>query len=187
MGEIRKQVTSAAWSLPNWTDLPPEPDVTGAAFLLAGYGDADTNSVLDRWREVLRKFGAEDRVQVHRDTQFDRWSFYPALEQSRCGVRLMIAGPQYDVLTAMATARECGLESGEITGFATSVEDLPLFCPHCQWISRAYAEPFGTHICSGCQRELMIRPHFSSQRGSFLGVDAQAKEISEPAAMGAEI
>ncbi|NLS10722.1 hypothetical protein HGQ17_12110 [Nesterenkonia sp. MY13] len=173
MGNVREAVDSGTWSLPQWADQPPDPDLTGASFLLISYGDSEAEAVVQQWEAGLRRTDLDPPVLRFHASAFDRDQLADKLAEARCGVRLMIAGGQYDVLQAMATARALGLETGEITRYATAYEDLPLFCPHCQTTSRAYAEVFDWTDCTGCHRVLTIKPHYSSQRGSFLGVDTR--------------
>lgn len=173
MGNVREVVDSGSWSLPQWPELPPEPDPTGASFLLIGYATPEAQAVAQQWEKVAGRLNPPRPVRLLHNYQFDHDQLAELLKEARCGVRLLVAGGQYDVLQTMAAARELGLESGEIIGFATAEDDLPLFCPHCQTSSRAYAQVFDWTTCPGCQRALTVKPQYSSQRGSFLGVDTR--------------
>lgn len=78
----------------------------------------------------------------------DRTEFEDALKRARTGVRVMLVGGQYDVLTALAIARDSGLIPEEITSFVVDTEDLPVYCAHRRITFRAEAAPTDLLRCA---------------------------------------
>jgi hypothetical protein len=101
-----------------------------------------------------------------------------ALEQSRVGVRLEIAGPPADVHAAKAAAAECGMLDEEITLLSADNGPRVIFCGHCH-AGTTTTEPEGSEVtCRGCGTDLAITDHFSRRKGGFLGFSAHAEEAS---------
>lgn len=167
--------TPAALSLPVWPPVPEAVDRTGTSFVIVDLGGDDTAAgVADAWAQQAEEVGPVTR---HRADRLDVDELSAVLARTRCGVRVMIAGPQDDVLLALATARAAGAEPDELMSFATRTDLLAVFCAHCRATSRVAAEPGGTVSCPACGRMLEIHSHVSAVRGSFLGSDATAREL----------
>ncbi|AGP30439.1 hypothetical protein A606_03950 [Corynebacterium terpenotabidum Y-11] len=107
------------------------------------------------------------------------------LQTSTVGLRLLITGTEWQVLTVAAVARECGLLTSEIRASATSPgisgEAVPLivFCAHCEAETLSPATtPGATTACAGCGRHLEIHPHVNSSQARYLGSDATAGALT---------
>lgn len=169
-------VTPAALSLPVWPPVPEPVDVTGRSFVVLQLGpDARAVAVADAWVAAAAALG---RVDHHRWERLDPASLGGVLAALRCGVRIMVVGPQDDVLLALAIAREAGAEPAELRCFVTRTDVLPVYCAHCRQTERVVASPGDVVSCPSCARRLEIHPHVSAVRGSFLGSDATARDLS---------
>lgn len=160
-------------SLPVWPTEPGPVDATGRGYLLVGFGDEGVG-VVRSWAAAAAAYGPVATLLAAR---FDRPSLDRALATTRCGVRVMVAGPQDAVLLALAVAREAGAEPEELRSFVTRTDVLPLYCAHCRTTSSVVAAPGGVAACPACAVALDVHPHLSAVRGSFLGSDARAREI----------
>lgn len=167
-------VTPAGLSLPVWPATPEPVDATGRSFLVVELGEG-ARGVADDWAAAAAALGPVARCGWDR---LDAGCFQTVLSGLRCGVRIMIVGPQDDVLLALAAARAAGAEPAELRSFVTRTDVLAVFCAHCRATSRVAAAPGDVTPCPACGRTLEIHPHLSAVRGSFLGSDATAREIA---------
>ena len=173
MGTI-EEVAPGGLSLPVWPTEPEPVDATGTSYLLLGFGP-EGGSVVDTWARDVSGLGPADLV---RSARFDPAAVTAALASTRCGVRIMVAGPQDDVLLTLAAARESGAEPEELRSFVTRTDVLPVFCAHCRATSSVEAVPGGVAVCPACATLLDVHPHLSAVRGSFLGSDTTARELT---------
>lgn len=187
-----------ATSLPRWADAPPPVDDTSSEQMLVRCdGDAGAG---DHWLRELRARGIEPlqvRVRAPRvtsptllRTDADRGLTGLAqvrrmLDTATVGLRLLVTGTEWQVLTVTATALGCGMLRSEIRAAATapgiSGTPVPLivFCAHCEaeTLSPA-ATPGDTVTCAGCRRLLAVHPHVNSSRARYLGSDATAGDLT---------
>ena len=98
------------------------------------------------------------------------------LRQSATGLRLMVVGPEQQVLAVQSCAIEAGMIDAELTLFATSTKARSLYCAHCKTTSSVYVGVGSVAPCSGCGRGLMVYSHLSRRSGSYLGFLADAEE-----------
>nr|WP_275585788.1 dimethylamine monooxygenase subunit DmmA family protein [Geodermatophilus sabuli] len=97
---------------------------------------------------------------------------------ARVGWRLMLAGPEVDVLAARAVATGLGLLDAEIRTAVTGADHKRVSCPHCRVITEAEV-PVGAEVpCRGCARRLHVYAHVSRRTGAYLGFMADAEEIA---------
>lgn len=100
-----------------------------------------------------------------------------ALEKSRVGARLILAGPAVDVHAASAAAQDCGMVDEEITMLCDPDSPWVVVCGHC----KVHTTTTGVHgavevPCQGCGIVLATTNHFSRRLGGYLGYDAHAEE-----------
>ncbi|AWT26572.1 MULTISPECIES: dimethylamine monooxygenase subunit DmmA family protein [Corynebacterium] len=197
-GRNPRDPSPPATSLPRWAPAPPPVDDTSSEqMLVICDGDAGAG---DHWLRELRSRGIEPlqvRVRAPRlcapvpvHTAEERGltglsQLRRMLDTATVGLRLLVTGTEWQVLTVTAAALECGLLRSEIRAVATSPgisgDPVPLivFCVHCEaeTLSPA-AAPGGTVTCAGCGRLLDIHPHVNSSRARYLGSDATAGELT---------
>lgn len=169
-----------ALSLPQWPQSPPAIDPAGREFLVISVGDDSlARQTARHWAETADDLGPVTWVVLGTITSPDDQAMLArTLGQARTGVRIYVAGGQYDVLQVLAAARAAGAIADELHSFVTHQRDLPLFCVHCRVTSRVTAAPGDTAACPGCDRTLEVHPHLAAARGSFLASDATARELA---------
>lgn len=163
-------------SVPRWPRTDPGVDRSGRAFAILSFG-ADAAGVARGWaREVAR---------------LDRpvWTWHgdgadPVLGEladragaARVGWRLMLAGPEADVLAARATATAAGLLDPELTLLVTDDRRRRVWCSHCGATTLAEVAVDDVTDCAGCGRSLLAYHHVSRRHAIYLGfmVDAEEK------------
>lgn len=166
-------------SLPQWPGEPEPVDTTASAFLVVAIGAAPrTADVAGEWVQAAEAVAPTRLVCL--DSMSDEQDcarMQHALSEVRTGVRIMLVGGQFDVLTALTMAREAGAIPAELTGFVVHTDDAPIFCAQCRGTFRVAAGPGHEIDCPGCARTLEIHGHFASALGSYLASDARAREI----------
>lgn len=169
-------MTDQVLGLPQWPDVPPAVDESGGSHLVLALGEHPrTIEVATGWLREAQTHAPSRLVDRIEDVEH-------VLQDCRTGVRLLVVGDQYDVLTTLATARAHGLGPAELRCFVVEPDaepgDLPVFCAHCRATHRVRTRPGSQAGCPGCGRTLEVHPHHSASRGSFLASDARARELS---------
>lgn len=155
-------------SVPVWPAQAPDLDPAGTSFLLVQVG-AGAADVVRGWAAQARRHGRPAQVwRLPRTDEGTPAELARRLATFRVGARLMVAGPEADVLSVAATARTLGLVPEEVTGFAAGRDDISVFCVHCESTSRLAAGPGTELTCPGCRRRLEVHEHVSGHRGSYL-------------------
>ncbi|MGV6991780.1 heme-dependent oxidative N-demethylase subunit alpha family protein [Gordonia amicalis] len=156
--------------MPVWPTTPPDVDTTGAAFLVVAVGDdAETAHVSRNWVAAAEAVGATRLLVLDTLTdEQDRRSLNAALDAALTGTRILVTGGQYDVMTALAMAREAGAVPAELSSYVVHTRDLPLYCAHCRTTFRVEGRAGGVVSCPGCARDLEVHEHHSPTMGSFL-------------------
>ncbi len=96
---------------------------------------------------------------------------------ARVGWRLVLAGPEIDVLAARSVATGLGVLEAEISVAVTDTQRRRVFCPHCR-TTTVTSEPVGGSVpCDGCGRRLFVYAHVSRRAGAYLGFMADAEEV----------
>ncbi|WP_332667235.1 dimethylamine monooxygenase subunit DmmA family protein [Aeromicrobium sp.] len=154
-------------------------DLTAASYLVIAIGtDPVTASVTQAWTAEAEGVAPTTLVVLDSmDSQADRDVLATVLGQTCVGVRCLIAGGRYDVMQALAFARERGALPPELASRVTHERDLPVYCAHCRGTHRVAAVPGGEVACPGCHRRLEVHEHHSAVLGSYLASDAQAREL----------
>jgi len=173
--------------LPRWPVEPEPVDPTGASYLVLCLGrDPRAADVAAEWAAEAERIAPTRLLSVD-GIDRDRPKVDVALHAARTGVRVLVAGEQYDVLLTLALAREYGAAPTELQCFVVDAvpghttghtTGLPVYCAHCRWTYRMVGAPCGETTCPGCDRHLEIHPHHSALRGSFLASDARARELA---------
>ncbi|MGY1631706.1 dimethylamine monooxygenase subunit DmmA family protein [Geodermatophilus sp. SYSU D01186] len=155
-------------SVPVWPPEPPPLDLTGRSFLVVHIGPA-AHGVVEQWLAQARERGRPVRLWgLPRTDEGSGAELARRLGALCVGARLVIAGPEADVLAMAAHARRAGLVPEEITTFAVGRESLRVFCVHCEVTSRLAADPGAEVDCPGCGTRLEVHEHVSGHRGSYL-------------------
>lgn len=103
--------------------------------------------------------------------------FRATLEESLMGTRLYVAGPESFIGLAMKLALQFDLNKDEIRAEELGSLARRVYCVHC----RTTAEDVRTNIvrCSGCERWLLVRDHYSRRLAAYMGVMVDAEAPGE--------
>jgi dimethylamine monooxygenase subunit C len=88
------------------------------------------------------------------------------------GWRLLLAGPEVDVLAARSLAIEHGAVAAEIVAYVTSSVRKRVYCAHCRELTSTGHAAGETVRCRNCNRDLVIHHHVSRRIGAYLGFAA---------------
>lgn len=160
----------ARTSLPEWP-AAADVDPSGARFAIIGVGEAGAE-IARGWANSLdrpvRTFHA-DRAPA----AFD--ALDAQLREARVGWRLMLVGPEADVLALRSRAISGGAVDEEIRCQVTSRERVVVHCAHCAAETGVTAAAGERATCSGCGQPLHIYSHLSRHRGAYLGFRADVE------------
>ncbi|QSE92609.1 hypothetical protein JWS13_30365 [Rhodococcus pseudokoreensis] len=140
-------------------------DLTGRHYLLVILGEAPSAAAkAKQWARALHD--AQRSISEH--TASSAATVGDLIASSTVGIRIMICGPEFEVMQAVAAARSHGVLPCEMFVHITHVDAIHVYCPHCDTATRTIAQPNTTAECSGCRRDLLVRPHTSSHRAMYL-------------------
>lgn len=100
-----------------------------------------------------------------------------ALYSACMGSRLYLAGPEDVIWQASQLADDFGMSRDEVQRTQIGTLARPVFCVHCRAITRGVHTNIVT--CSGCQRALFVRDHFSRRLGAYMGFQIDAEVPGE--------
>jgi hypothetical protein len=162
-------------SVPRWPAEVPAVDPVGRTLALLGFGPAGQR-VVTAWRT-----GGTRPVWAHVADRADDESLgllAAQVAQARIGWRLMLAGPEVDVLAARSVALGLGVLDAEIRMVVTGAARKRVFCPHCRGTTETAAPVAAEVPCAGCGRRLHVYGHVSRRLGAYLGFMADAEEVA---------
>jgi dimethylamine monooxygenase subunit C len=162
-------------SVPRWSGAPPGADRSGRSFAVMSFSDA-ARAIAQRWQGEL----ADCPVWTWHSAAADDEALAALREQlagAAVGWRLLLAGPEHDVLRARAEAVRAGVLDAEITVSVSSAEYRRVWCAHCGTETGA-SIPVGAEAgCTGCGRSLLVHHHFSRRHATYLGFQVDAEEM----------
>jgi hypothetical protein len=88
------------------------------------------------------------------------------------GTQVYLLGRQAQIWVLYEAAREVGMQPDEITVLRVEGSPRALYCVHCGVVQDISGE--SVVDCVGCGVILLVRQHFSSRLGAFMGVCADA-------------
>ncbi|MFI5952653.1 dimethylamine monooxygenase subunit DmmA family protein [Cryptosporangium sp. NPDC051539] len=141
-------------------------DESGTAYAVVAFGEAGAAAAA-KWIERLRELG-RPLWAWHGPPGADDGPAALAgqVRGARVGWRLLVAGPEADVLRARAVAIDGGAVPAEVTAVVTDDRWRRVWCPHCG----ATTPTDGPSVrCSGCGRALVVGHHLSRRRAAYLG------------------
>jgi dimethylamine monooxygenase subunit C len=170
-------VASTHTSVPRWPRSDPGVDRSGVSYAVMSFSDVGA-TVARRWEAELVDAGA----QV--------WSWHGAavaeealtelgtqVHAATVGWRLMLAGPETDVLRARAVAVAGGALDAEITILVSADERRRVWCAHCGQTTDAAVAVGEVVDCAGCGRSLLVYHHVSRRHAAYLGFLNDAEEM----------
>jgi hypothetical protein len=126
--------------------------------------------------EAFRHLGLV-AVQLFDDDAALLDTFRIVLDESLMGTRLYVAGPESFIGLAMQIALEFNLSKDEIRAEEVGTLARRVHCVHC----RGTTLNVRTNIvrCSGCDRWLLVRDHYSRRLAAYMGVMVDAEVPGE--------
>ncbi|MBJ7471209.1 MAG: hypothetical protein JHD16_07895 [Solirubrobacteraceae bacterium] len=101
-----------------------------------------------------------------------------ALAAATAGTRLVVAGDEATIARTLAAAIGAGLVATEVRAHLTDPDGpRTVQCVHCKAITETTAPVDGECACAGCDRPLLIFPHYSRRIGAYLGFRIDSEEL----------
>jgi hypothetical protein len=169
---------AAHTSVPRWPRTDPGVDRAGRAFAIMAFGP-DAAPVGEHWHREVARLGRPVWLRrVERADETALGELDEQLDAARVGWRLMLAGPQADVLAAYAGATRAGVLAAEIAVLVTDDRHRRVWCAHCDTTSVADVATGEVTPCHGCGRSLLVYHHVSRRSAAYLGFMVDAEEAS---------
>ncbi|MEV5078754.1 dimethylamine monooxygenase subunit DmmA family protein [Streptomyces sp. NPDC056159] len=133
----------------------------------------DATAVADTWASSAASLGTPvRRLHADRFGSCIAGALEGHLAAAKVGWRLMLVGPEVDVLPAQALALTFGAIPAEIRAHATSANCRRVRCAHCVLTTEADVPVGETLSCPGCGHTLMVHHHLSRYHAAYLGFHA---------------
>ncbi len=116
------------------------------------------------------------------NTEAALWAAFDAmLSQAYMGTRLYAAGDETFLWQVSTLAASHGVLNADIMREQPASLSRPVYCVHCKTITPHVTTNIA--VCSGCQRHLFVRDHFSRRLGAYMGLMVDAEQPGQvPAA-----
>jgi hypothetical protein len=137
---------------------------------------SDSRSGASQPPAAFLQLGLRD-VSVFDDAATLLQTFRVVLDESLMGTRLYVAGPESFIGRAMQIALRFDLNKDEIRAEEIGTLARRVYCVHC----RSTTENVRTNIvrCTGCERWLLVRDHYSRRLAAYMGVMVDAEVPGE--------
>ncbi|MDW5594075.1 dimethylamine monooxygenase subunit DmmA family protein [Conexibacter stalactiti] len=162
-------------SVPRWAELP-RVDPGARRIAIVSIGDTGRD-VARGWADATRQ-ARTPLWSAHGETADARVveALREQLRHATVGWRLMLAGPELDLLRLRAEAVAAGALGEEVRQHVTSATRRRVWCTHCRTIAE-HATAVGDEVgCTGCGRTLLVYHHVSRRLGAYMGFMADAEE-----------
>ncbi|MGY1814624.1 dimethylamine monooxygenase subunit DmmA family protein [Blastococcus sp. SYSU D00820] len=164
-------------SVPRWPAAPEPVDPAGRTVSLVGFGAAGA-AVVREWEQQARPGSVVAVSTAERADDAALAELAGQVARARVGWRLMLAGPEVDVLAARAVVTGLGLLDAEIRVAVTSTERRRVHCAHCRTTTDRAVPVGGELPCAGCGRRLQVHGHVSRRTGTYLGSTPDAAGVA---------
>jgi hypothetical protein len=162
-------------SVPRWPAEVPVPDPAARALALVAFGAAGERLLLG-WRAAVAGRVPLWQHVADRADELVLDLLAAQVAGARVGWRLMLAGPEVDVLSARSLVSGLGVLDAEIRAAVTGADAKRVFCPHCRTTTTGATPVSGELTCAGCSRRLHVYAHVSRRIGAYLGFMVDAEE-----------
>jgi ferredoxin-NADP reductase len=137
--------------------------------------DADNDSGRD-FSNTLKKVVQDDLKLFHSEDDIlnDLTSILP---MKRMGLRIYVAGSEGFIWSVAQAVKAFGVEDADIMKEITGTLARSVYCVHCKAITHNITTNIGK--CSGCDRMLFVRDHFSRNLGAYMGLMIDAESPGE--------
>ena len=95
----------------------------------------------------------------------------------RMGLRIYVAGTEGFNWSVASMVKTFGIEDINIMKELTGTLARSIYCVHCKAITHNITTNIGK--CSGCERMLFVRDHFSRNLGAYMGLMVDAESPGE--------
>ncbi|WP_210583176.1 dimethylamine monooxygenase subunit DmmA family protein [Streptomyces sp. GESEQ-35] len=164
-------------SVPRWPTVAPELDRTGRAYAVLTFGPA-ASVLAAAWQSALETLGRPVWSRHDEQATADCLAELRAqISAATVGWRLLLAGPQSEVLAAYSEAVRGGVLDAEITVVVTETEHRRVWCAHCESTTSAEVMLGAEVPCAGCGRSLFVYHHVSRLHAAHLGFMTDAEEV----------
>lgn len=162
-------------SVPRWSTSVPSADLSGRSYAVMTFSDACLPAARRWWRELTGR-----PVWTWHGSRADDEALAALREQiaeASVGWRLLLAGPEHDVLKARSEAVRAGVLDAEITVTVSASGRRRVWCAHCGHETEAAVDIGARTGCTGCGRSLLVHHHVSRRHAAYLGFQADAEEV----------
>ena len=96
------------------------------------------------------------------------------LPDCRMGSQFYVAGDEQFIWLVAKTLVHVGVQDDDIVKELCDTLARPVYCVHCQVITQNVRDNITP--CSGCQRYLFVRDHFSRRLGAYMGIMVDSEQ-----------
>ncbi|WP_460303957.1 dimethylamine monooxygenase subunit DmmA family protein [Actinocorallia aurea] len=153
-------------------------DATGKDYAVLALGEA-ARPVAAAWAQRIEEAGATAWVSYAAELGDGVLAaFRERLAAASVGWRLMLCGPEHEVLFLRGEAVRAGALPVEIRMHATAVGRRRVYCAHCRHVTSGDIGAGDLLLCGGCGLTLVCHHHFSRRLAAYLAYQADAEVVA---------
>jgi len=128
------------------------------------------------YSEILQKVVPEN-LYIHQGEALVIEHLKSILTDARMGLRIYVAGSEGFIWDITKVVGQFGVSNIDVMKELAGTLARTVYCVHCKAISKNVT----TNItkCSGCERMLLVREHFSKNLGAYMGLMADVETPGE--------
>lgn len=132
-----------------------------------------SNENAEKYSSILAEFVPEGLETVSNDEALIE-SLKAKLETCLMGTQFYVAGDEAFIWKVLAELSKYGVQDQNVEKELCGTLARSVYCVHCKTVDNGVHH--NIHQCSGCQRHLFVRDHFSRRLGAYMGVMVDAEE-----------
>lgn len=165
-------------SVPQWDATVPAWPAAARSCTIVGIGPESGAAALS-WEAEARSGGASVRLLQAETAEAVLQELGEELQRAVVGWRLLVAGPEAEVLLVRSRALHLGAVGSEVLTFVTDTRLRRVLCAHCDTVTAAEVAVGASCTCTGCCRVLHVYHHVSRRLAAYLGYLRDAED-AEP-------
>jgi len=132
----------------------------------------DEGTAPKKYADIIKTLVPEG-LQVLESEQAVLAALREQLPDCLMGTQFYVAGTEAFIWAVLDELKKYGVQDRNVEKELSGTLARSVYCVHCKTIDKDVH--YNIHQCSGCQRHLFVRDHFSRRLGAYMGVMVDAE------------
>ncbi len=134
---------------------------------------ADDQSATKNYADIIQILVPEG-LQIFKSEQDVLTALRTQLPEYLMGTQFYVAGSEAFIWAVIDELRVFGVQDRNVEKELSGTLARSVYCVHCKTLNKDVHH--NIHQCSGCDRNLFVRDHFSRRLGAYMGVMVDAEQ-----------